>query len=220
MSIEDTQSEIMSEFHNLVGLYYNGLTANGFDLKESCESFWEFAEQFSEAYDIDDETDDSHGESYTQCEEILNEMKYCVQEIKEFIGEDGLIEDWKNPIVPSWNDMDIVALVVYNSLSKMNSCQSSYWSYSHITFDKEQVECNGSLTINGEFPIDELKQHIDTLFTTMEGVLITSGGWEQISCDTTAKCYESADQTYHHSCYVTIEQMLIHKGWMITIQVY
>ncbi len=45
MSIEDTQSEIMSEFHNLVGLYYNGLTANGFDLKESCESFWEFAEQ-------------------------------------------------------------------------------------------------------------------------------------------------------------------------------
>ena len=220
MSIEDTQSEIVGEFQNLVGLYYNGLTANGFDLKESCESFWEFAEQFSEAYDIDDETDDGHGESYTQCEEILNEMKYCVQEIKEFIGEDGLIEDWKNPIVPSWNDMDIVALVVYNSLSKMNSCQSSYWSYSHITFDKEQVECNGSLTINGEFPIDELKQHIDTLFTTMEGVLITSGGWNQISCGTIAKCYESADQTYHHSCYVTIEQMLIHKGWMITIQVY
>lgn len=220
MSIEDTQSEIVGEFQNLVGLYYNGLTANGFDLKESCESFWEFAEQFSEAYDIDDETDDGHSESYTQCEEILNEMKYCVQELKEFIGEDGLIEDWKKPIVPSWNDMDIVALVVYNSLSTMNSCQNSYWYYSHITFDKEQVECNGSLIINGEFPIDELKQHIDTLFTTMEGVSITSGGWEQISCGTTAKCYESADQTYHHSCYVTIEQMFIHKCWMITIQVY
>lgn len=220
MSIEDTQSEIIQEYQNLVGLYYNSLTANGFDLKESCESFWEFAEQFSEAYDIDDETDDGHSESYTQCEEILDEMSYCVQEIKEFISEDGLIEDWKKPIIPSWNDMDIVALVVYDALSKMNSCQSSYWYYSHITFDKEQVECNGSLMINGEFPIDELKQHIDTLFTTMEGVLITSTGWNQISCGTTAKCYESADQTYHHSCYVTIEQMIIHKGWMITIQVY
>lgn len=226
MSIEDTQSEIIEEYQNLLGGYYNGLKARGFDLKESLDDFWRFNEEFGIEYERENSDEDNERESYKRCEQLLEGMSDYVQELKEFIAEDGLIfengmiEDWKNPDPTKWTEMDIIARKVFESLSQMISCDKHpYWSYSNITFDKEQVECVGSCIINSDFPLSELCEHIDKLFITIEGIDITSGDWEPIDRTTTSKVYESPNGTYQHKCTVKIERMVIHSGWYVTLNV-
>lgn len=168
MSIEDTQSEIIGEFQNLVGNYYHGLKKHGFDMFELFDSFWGFNEQFGSAYHDEDNED-----SAEQCQACLDEMNYCIQEIKEFIAESEIVEqDWDSILYGQMKDLpntdlDLIVRMVLEYIKSENQVEYDSWNYSHITEHKDQVECWGTLVIHPEFDLYKIKKSINSTFDFM-----------------------------------------------------
>lgn len=163
MSIEDTQSEIMSEFHNLVGNHFHGLKKHGFDMHELFESFFGFNEEFGSAYEDEDEDND-------QCQACLDEMSYCIQEIEEFIAESEIVEqDWDSILYSQMRDLpntdlDLIVRLVFEHVKYNHQVEYSSWNYSHITEHKDQVECFGTIVMLPGFDLEQIKKSIKFTF--------------------------------------------------------